>query len=82
MYCADAVPLLKGVPLLFMHGTADFVISPSSSYALHRIATDSGCTVEPLYIVPAAVHCGLFDVGGEEFKRIVVDFITKALKAA
>lgn len=77
MYTCDAVSLLGGCPLLLSHGTADFVVDVRSSEHLHAIASKHCTAVEPLYIVQDAIHCGLFDKGGEDFKQIVGNFIRR-----
>lgn len=83
MYTSDAIALLHHIPLLLAHGTNDFVISKSNSEVLHEIAAKTAQNhkingnLEPLFIVEGALHCGLENAGGDEFKRRLLGVFAK-----
>lgn len=73
-YISDATP-----PFLLMHGDADTVVSPSQTDILHRALREKGVD-STRYVVPGAVHGGVYWVQPEVLE-IIVDFLNTHLKA-
>jgi fermentation-respiration switch protein FrsA (DUF1100 family) len=66
------------VPLMFVHGTDDRLVSASYSEIL--FATANG--IRELYLVPGGGHGGLYDIAGEEYNSRRLDFLHRHLDPA
>jgi pimeloyl-ACP methyl ester carboxylesterase len=63
------------VPIFILHGTADELIKPRYSEAVFAHANEP----KELWLIPGACHSDMVDVGGDEYKRRVVEFFEKSL---
>ncbi|MCS6860049.1 MAG: alpha/beta hydrolase [Abditibacteriales bacterium] len=78
---ADVAPLnevarISPRPLLLIHGTSDFLITPTDSKMLHAAAR----APKQLWLVPGARHTKAYQVAGKEYERRVTEFFQKALR--
>lgn len=69
----DRVPALK-MPVLFIHGGQDDDVPTDMSAALYQAAPNP----KFLYIVPQAGHSNTASIGGEEYLRVVREFVQKS----
>lgn len=77
---ANAVSPLEAVrrirvPLFIIHGTADNLIDYRYSVAVHEQANDP----KELWLIPGAKHNDIAGVGGEEYRRRVLEFFDRTL---
>ena len=68
----------KAVPMLFMHGDKDTLVSPSQTDKLYQALKAQGIEAER-YVVPGAAHGGIYWVQ-EPVMKVMVDFFNKYLK--
>ncbi len=68
----------KAVPMLFMHGDKDMLVSPSQTDKLYQALKAQGIEAER-YVVPGAAHGGIYWVQ-EPVMKVMVDFFNKYLK--
>lgn len=66
----DKVPLLR-VPILLIHGAADRTVPAQMSERLYAAAPDP----KQLWLVPDAGHNNVADLAGEEYFRVVKQFV-------
>jgi len=71
---ADSVGRIR-IPLLLMHGTADPLIRPSYSHQVFERANEP----KELWMIQGATHSNTFQVGGDEYRRIVAGFFERTL---
>jgi pimeloyl-ACP methyl ester carboxylesterase len=69
----DKVPALQ-MPVLFIHGTADFQVPSTMSELLYAAAPDP----KRLWLVPAAGHNNVADTAGPRYFQVVRQFIERA----
>jgi uncharacterized protein len=62
------------VPLLIIHGTADQVVPLEMSQTL---LSASSSPQKSLFLVPAADHNNIAEVGGENYRQAISSFITR-----
>ena len=62
-----------GCPTLFIHGDSDDIVA----YRLGRALFERAKEPKQFYTIPGALHNDTFDVGGEEYFRVLTDFIRK-----
>lgn len=68
----------KSAPFLFMHGSADQLVSPSQTEIMHEALLKAGIS-STRYVVKGAAHGGIYWVQPEVMK-IIIDFFDKYLK--
>ena len=62
-----------GCPTLFIHGDSDDIVA----YRLGRALFERAKEPKQFYTIPGALHNDTFDVAGEEYFRVLTDFIRK-----
>jgi len=77
---ANAVSPLEAVrsirvPILIIHGTADNLIDYHYSVSVHEQARPP----KELWLIPGARHNDIIDVGGEEYRRRVLEFFDRTI---
>jgi uncharacterized protein len=77
---ANAVSPLEAVrgihvPLLIIHGTADNLIDFHYSVSVYEQANQP----KELWLIPGARHNDIIEVGGEEYRRRVVEFFDRTI---
>jgi uncharacterized protein len=80
---ANAVSPLEAVkdihvPLLIIHGTADNLIDARYSVSVYEAANEP----KELWLIQGARHNDIIEVGGEEYKRKVVEFFDRTIGTA
>ncbi|HZT81978.1 MAG TPA: alpha/beta hydrolase, partial [Gemmataceae bacterium] len=75
---AEHVGRLAPAPVLLMTGTADAHAPPAEAQRL--LARCRGPA--ELWLVPAAGHIDVFEQGGREYERRVLDFLDRSLQRA
>ena len=70
----EAVQIIH-VPLFVLHGTADDRIKYHYSELLYENANEP----KELWLIPGAKHNDMAEVGGEEYRRRIVEFFTRNL---
>jgi pimeloyl-ACP methyl ester carboxylesterase len=63
------------IPLFLVHGRADTTIPPLCSEQIY----DHARSPKELWIIPGARHDNMWDVGGEEYRRRIVEFFEQHL---
>jgi hypothetical protein len=79
---ANAVSPLEAVraihvPLLIIHGTADNLIAFRYSVSVYEQANQP----KELWLIPGARHNDIIEVGGEEYRRRVLEFFDRTIGA-
>ena len=62
-----------GCPTLFIHGDSDEIVA----YRLGRALFERAKEPKQFYTIPGALHNDTFDVGGEEYFRVLAGFVTQ-----
>ena len=68
----------KTVPMLFMHGTGDKMVSPSQTDKMYQALRAKGIEAER-YEIPGAPHGGIYWVQ-ESVMKVMIDFFNKYMK--